>query len=81
VTPPYPGWVSDGSAFGRASAEILTAETGNPRYRRTADQEGPSGLYAGTQIAADDIAGRRLGSRVGKQDWALAERYFAGTAR
>jgi hypothetical protein len=81
VTPPYPGWVSDGSAFGRAAAEILTAETGSPRYRRTADQEGLSGLNAGTQIAADDIAGRRLGSRVGKQDWALAERYFAGTAR
>jgi hypothetical protein len=30
---------------------------------------------------ADDFAGRRIGSRVGKQAWALAERYFAGTAR
>jgi Na+-translocating ferredoxin:NAD+ oxidoreductase RnfD subunit len=81
VTPPYPGWVSDGSALGRAAAEILTAETGSPRYRRTADEEGISGLYAGTQIAADDVAGRRLGLQVGKQDWALAERYLAGTAR
>jgi len=81
VTPPYPGWVSDGSAFGRAAAEILTAETGSPRYRHTADEEGISGLYAGTQIAADDVAGRRLGSQVGKQAWARAERYFAGTAR
>jgi hypothetical protein len=81
VTPPYPGWVSDGSAFGRAAAEILAAETGSPRYRRLADEEGISGLYAGTQIAADDIAGRRMGSKIGTQAWALAKRYFAGTAR
>jgi hypothetical protein len=81
VTPPYPGWVSDGSAFGRAAATILTAETGSPRYLRMADDEGISGLYAGTQTAADDSAGRGLGSRIGKQAWALAQRYFAGTAR
>ncbi|HSC72889.1 MAG TPA: FG-GAP-like repeat-containing protein [Gaiellaceae bacterium] len=81
VTPPYPGWVSDGSAFGRAAAAVLTAETGRARYRHIADEEGLSGLYAGTQTAADDIAGRGLGSKVGKQAWALAERYFAGTVR
>ena len=93
VTPPYPGWVSDESAFGRAAAEILTAMTrsgalpagtGLPRwgtYRHAADEAGLSGLYAGTQIAADDFAGRRVGSRIGKQAWALAERYFAGTVR
>jgi hypothetical protein len=81
VTPPYPGWVSDGSAFGRAAAEILTSETGSGRYRHTADEEGISGLYAGTQFAADDHAGLRLGARVGKSAWALAQRYFAGTAR
>jgi Na+-translocating ferredoxin:NAD+ oxidoreductase RnfD subunit len=93
VTPPYPGWVSDGSAFGRAAAAILTAQTGSgalpagtglPRwrtYRRAADEEGIAGLDAGTQIAADDLAGRRIGSRVGKQASALAERYFAGTVR
>ena len=81
VTPPYPGWVSDGSAFGRAAAAILTAETGSPRYRRIADEEGISGLYAGTQTAPDDLAGRRLGSKTGQEAWALAQRYFAGTAR
>jgi hypothetical protein len=94
LTPPYPGWVSDESAFGRAAAEILTAMTrsgalpahtgGLPRwgtYRHAADEAGLSGLYAGTQIAADDFAGRRLGSKVGKQAWALVERYFAGTVR
>jgi Na+-translocating ferredoxin:NAD+ oxidoreductase RnfD subunit len=93
VTPAYPGWVSDGSAFGRAAAEVLAAQTGSgalpartglPRwgmFRHAADEEGLSGLYAGTQIAADDFAGRRIGSRTGKQAWALAERYFVGKVR
>jgi hypothetical protein len=81
VTPPYPGWVSDGSALGRAAAEILTSKTGSGRYRHIADEEGISGLYAGTQIAADVRAGRRLGASVGESAWALAQRYFAGTAR
>ena len=94
MTPPYPGWVSDESAFGRAAAKILTAMTrsgalptpagGLPRwgtYRHAADEAGVSGLYAGTQIAADDVAGRRIGSRVAKQAWTLAERYFAGSVR
>jgi hypothetical protein len=81
VTPPYPGWVSDGSGFGSAAAEILTAETGRTRYRRLASQEAISGLYAGTQIAPDDSAGSRIGSQVGKRAWSLAQRYFAGTAR
>ena len=94
LTPPYPGWVSDESAFGRAAAEILTGMTrsgalpalagGLPRwgtYRHAADEAGLSGLYAGTQIGADDFAGRRIGSTVGKQAYALAKRYFNGTAR
>jgi hypothetical protein len=94
VTPPSPSWVSDQSAFGHAAAEILTAMTrsgalpahagGLPAwgtYRRAADEAGLSGVYAGTQIAADDVAGRRLGSTVGKHAFALAERYFAGTVR
>jgi hypothetical protein len=93
LTPPYPGWVSDQSAFGRAASEILTAMTrsaalppgtGLPRwgtYRHAADEAGLSGLYAGTQISADDFAGRRIGSKVGKQALTLAERYFAGIVR
>jgi hypothetical protein len=93
VTPPDPGWVSDDSAFGHAAAEILSAETktgalpagaglpGWGTYGHAADEEGLFALYAGTQVAADDVAGGRLGARVGKQAWALAERYFTGTAR
>jgi hypothetical protein len=93
-TPPSPGWVSDESAFGRAAAAILTAMTGSgslpahagglarwDTYTHAANEAGLSGVYEGTQIAADDVAGRRIGSTVGKHAWALAERYFAGTVR
>lgn len=92
-TPPSPGWVSDESAFARAAAEILTAMTksaalpGGTRlpgwgtFRHAADEAGLAGVYAGTQIAADDFAGRRVGSKVGRRAWGLAERYFAGTVR
>ncbi|MFL6029993.1 MAG: FG-GAP-like repeat-containing protein [Gaiellaceae bacterium] len=50
-------------------------------YYDAADQAGLSRIYGGIHIAADDLAGRRIGSQVGKQAWALAERYFAGTMR
>jgi hypothetical protein len=50
-------------------------------YYDAADQAGISRIYGGIHIAADDFTGRRIGSRVGKAAWALAQRYFAGTAR
>jgi hypothetical protein len=50
-------------------------------YYDAADQAGISRIYGGIHIAADDFAGRRIGSGIGKQAWALAERYFAGTVR
>jgi hypothetical protein len=93
VTPPSPGWVSDESAFARAAAEVLTADTGTatlpahtglpqwPTYRLAAGAAGRAGVDAGTQIPADDTAGLRIGSQVGRAAWALAEHYFAGTAR
>jgi FG-GAP-like repeat/ASPIC and UnbV len=112
VTPPFPGWVSDESAFGRAAAEVLSRYTGSPyfpgglferaiapgalgldrgpsravtlqwaSYADAADEAGTSGLYGGIDRRADDLAGRRLGARVGKTAWALARCYLAGTAR
>jgi hypothetical protein len=50
-------------------------------YYDAADQAGSSRLYGGIHVAVDDFAGRRIGSRVGKGAWALAQRYFDGTAR
>ncbi|MDH5281604.1 MAG: hypothetical protein OEW52_10720, partial [Thermoleophilia bacterium] len=49
-------------------------------YYDASDEAGISRLYGGIHVAADDFAGRRVGSRVGTQAWALAQRYFAGTA-
>jgi len=49
-------------------------------YYDAADQAGISRLYGGIHITADDLAGRRLGAACGVAAWALAQRYFAGTA-
>jgi hypothetical protein len=50
-------------------------------YYDAADQAGISRIFGGIHIPPDDFTGRRIGSRVGRQAWALAQRYFAGTAR
>ena len=78
TTPPSPGWVSDESAFAFAADEVLTSATGRS-FARTAATAGRSGLEAGIDIPADDVAGRKLGITVGKNAWSLARRYFAGT--
>ena len=50
-------------------------------YYDAADQAGISRLYGGIHIVADDFAGRRMGSECGQDAWALAQRYYDGTAR
>ena len=50
-------------------------------YYDAADQAGQSRLWGGIHIQADDFTGRMLGSICGKGAWALAELYYAGTAR
>ncbi|HUQ21572.1 MAG TPA: FG-GAP-like repeat-containing protein [Gaiellaceae bacterium] len=49
-------------------------------YYDAADQAGVSRLFGGIHVPADDFAGRRVGSIVGKRAWALAQRYFDGSA-
>jgi hypothetical protein len=49
-------------------------------YYDASDQAGQSRLWGGIHIQADDFAGREIGAQCGKEAWALAERYFAGTA-
>jgi hypothetical protein len=46
-----------------------------------ADQAGISRLYGGIHINLDDTAGREIGAACGVGAWALANRYFDGTAR
>ena len=93
VTPPSPGWVSDGAAFGGAAASVLAGYTGSSRvpvgaalrpwktYAAAANDAGLAGVDAGTDTAAGAAAGARIGATVGAKAWALAQRYFAGTAR
>jgi membrane-associated phospholipid phosphatase len=50
-------------------------------YYDAADDAGISRLYGGIHIPADDFEGRKLGSICGKEAWALAQRYFDGSAR
>ncbi len=49
-------------------------------YYDAADQAGQSRLWGGIHTQADDFTGRRIGSACGKAAWALAQRYYAGTA-
>jgi hypothetical protein len=50
-------------------------------YYDAADQAGISRIYMGIHISADDLEGRRIGSQCGLEAWALAQRYYDGTAR
>jgi hypothetical protein len=49
-------------------------------YYDAADQAGRSRLFGGIHISQDDLTGRVVGSQCGKAAWALAQRYYAGTA-
>jgi hypothetical protein len=48
-------------------------------YYDAADQAGLSRLFGGIHISPDDFEGRKMGSICGKDAWALAQRYYAGT--
>jgi hypothetical protein len=71
ATPPSPGWVSEGSAFSYAAADVLTALTGHS-LERQAEQLGQAGVAGGIETPADVAAGRALGTTVGQR--ALARR-------
>ena len=49
-------------------------------YADAADAAGISRLFMGIHIAADDMAGRRIGWECGRAAWQLAGDYFAGSA-
>jgi hypothetical protein len=48
-------------------------------YYDAADQAGLARLFGGIHISPDDFEGRKMGSICGKDAWALAQRYYAGT--
>ncbi len=49
-------------------------------YYDASDQAGQSRLWGGIHIQADDFTGRKMGSECGKAAWAMAQRYYNGTA-
>ena len=49
-------------------------------YFDASDQAGQSRLWGGIHIQADDFMGRIIGSQCGKEAWALAEKYYDGSA-
>ena len=50
-------------------------------YYDAADDAGISRLYGGIHIPAGDFDGRKTGSTCGKEAWALARRYWDGSAK
>jgi hypothetical protein len=50
-------------------------------YFDAADEAGISRLYGGIHIPEDDVRGRELGARVGKDAWLHVQRYFTGSAQ
>jgi hypothetical protein len=48
-------------------------------YYDAADQAGISRIWGGIHPPIDNLAGRRVGSQVGKDVWALAQRYWDGS--
>lgn len=49
-------------------------------YFDAADQAGVSRIYGGIHPSVDDFSGRQIGSICGTDAWALAQRYFDGSA-
>jgi hypothetical protein len=78
----FPGglyeWHVPAGSFGIESgpSEDLTMQWAT--YFDAADAAGISRLYMGIHVSPDDFGGRRVGSRCGKDAWALAQRYFDG---
>ena len=80
----FPGGLSawtvpaDSLAVDRGPSEDVTLQWAT--YYDAADQAGISRLFGGIHIAPDDFEGRKIGSICGRDAWALAQRYFDGTA-
>ena len=79
----FPGGLS-GWTIPAGSLEVESGPTQDvtlqwATYYDAADQAGISRLYGGIHIAADDFAGRRMGSLCGQAAWAKAQRYYEGS--
>ena len=82
-SPYFPGGLSEWTIGAgelqveRGPSEDVTLQWAS--YYDAADQAGLSRLFGGIHISPDDFEGRTMGSICGKDAWALAQRYFAGS--
>ena len=84
-SPFFPGGLSEW----RIPADSLQVESGLSQdvvlqwatYYDAADQAGVSRIFGGIHVLPDDFQGRRIGSQCGTAAWALAQKYFDGSAR
>ncbi len=80
-SPYFPG------GLGTYTDSRLTSERGPTQpvtlqwasYYDAADQAGLSRIWGGIHPPVDDLTGRRVGSEVGKEVWAFAQKYFDGS--
>nr|WP_157965349.1 vanadium-dependent haloperoxidase [Euzebya rosea] len=83
-SPWFPGGIgtwtvpAEGLEFEAGPAEDVVLQWAS--YYDAADQAGLSRLYGGIHVRADDLAGRVIGAECGEGAWALAQRYYDGTA-
>jgi hypothetical protein len=64
-------------SFEQGPSEPLTLQWAT--YFDASDEAGISRIWGGIHPPIDNLAGRRIGSQVGKAAWALARKYFDGT--
>ncbi len=80
----FPGglfeWTIDEGTLLHEEGPTTDVELQWATYFDASDQSGISRLYGGIHIPQDDVAGRRVGHDVGVGAWALAQRYFDGSA-
>lgn len=80
-TPFFPGGLGAYTnfvlSFEQGPSESLTLEWAT--YFDASDEAGISRIWGGIHAPIDNLAGRQIGSQVGKAVWALARKYFDGT--
>ena len=82
----FPGGLSEYTLPRERAAPRGGADRRTPRCSGRPTSTPPTrpacrGIYMGIHITEDDFNGRRIGSACGLEAWALAQRYFDGTAR
>ncbi|HYY74971.1 MAG TPA: hypothetical protein VE644_01475, partial [Gaiellaceae bacterium] len=74
------GWTIAAGELGHEAGPSRDVTLQWATYFDAADEAAISRLYGGIHISPDDFEGRRIGATCGRAAWALARRYFEGSA-